>query len=194
MEFFGCRNETAANATEVEAFPCLEVLHLDSNEFENPQTLAVLAGLKQLKSLNLDNNSLPVIPYIKIAHGKPIERFHVNEVEFGNEENEDANDNDFNVDDVLSSVTDGLDLASKMTTSNEGNEPVTEQSDEMKMSDGKLDALSEDALNAPGNSIVAPTEGASAEDVDESEGDDKPPPPPFPELRILSIAHNKVRV
>lgn len=185
-------DESSANATEVEAFPCLELLHLDSNEFESPETLAVLAGLKQLKSLNLDNNALPAIPYIKIAHGKPIERFHVNEVEFGNEENEDTGDNDFNVDDVLSSVTDGLDLASKMTTSNEGNEPVTEQSDEVKASDSKIDALSDDALNAPGNSIIAPTDGASAEDMDESNSDGKPPPPPFPELRILSIAHNKI--
>ena len=169
------------------------MLHLDSNEFENPETLALLAGLKQLKSLNLDNNSLPAIPYIKIAHGKPIERYHVNEFEFGNEENEDLQDNDMNIDDVLSSVTDGLDLASKMTTSNEGNEPETVESDNNKATDSKVDALSDDALNVPGNSIVEPTAGASAECVSDSDNDTRPPPPPFPELRYFSIAHNKVR-
>ena len=207
-------DSASANGGEMEAFANLEVLHLDDNCFHDPQTLAILAGLRRLKYLSLDNNSISSIPYIKIKRGKPIERVHVNAIEFNLEDNDDE------INDVMSNaksenILDDLKDADDGEVVNEGSLSDAKLTTSLSVVDPSNPVASDstvigDKANQPGteptpvgesvsneggtvvpvNSLVNP-QGEESKSEDSSGSQQVPPA--FEELRILSIAYNQVR-
>ncbi|XP_075402393.1 X-ray radiation resistance-associated protein 1 [Tenrec ecaudatus] len=58
----------ASSKRYVLRFPALETLMLDDNKLSNPSCFASLAGLRRLKKLSLDQNRIFRIPYLQQVH------------------------------------------------------------------------------------------------------------------------------
>ena len=184
----------------------MEVLHLDDNRFQDANTIAILAGLRHLKYLSLDNNSISAVPHIKIKKGKPIERVHVNAVEFNVNDNDDELDDDTisgksqnlleGIDDITAANEGSLSDA-KLTNSLAG---VDLNANSSGLNGNKVEGSigrtipeesesNEEGTVVPVNSLINSTgaekrEGESQEQILTA----------FEELRIFSIANNQVGV
>ncbi|XP_002738623.1 X-ray radiation resistance-associated protein 1-like [Saccoglossus kowalevskii] len=171
------------SSMKVTRFANLEILFLDDNKLTDLTTFANLAGLRKLKRLNLDKNSIYSVPHLKAMGGKMVES-------------------------EPPSLATTPRHATPHTAGDSASLPSSRRSSRGATSrKSSRNELEEEVINNPSASLIESTlkEIKEEEEVDDnysnhstnqttqsSELFTRESPPPFPELEFLSLAYNQI--
>lgn len=163
-------------------FQNLEVLLLDDNHLNDISIFAALAALPSLKELNLDKNNITLVPYLKVVGEKVLSEthsVHPSRSASGRKSNTSRSSSKK----TKRSIKDDKGNVSPKLPSSPNPDTDSKKMNNLTQSESSIKTEHINKSTNPDDNTAIPTDfsmGASTSN------------PPFPHLKILSLANNKI--
>ncbi|ELU12376.1 hypothetical protein CAPTEDRAFT_227314 [Capitella teleta] len=178
-----CASQKSGRKLQVQRFPKLEILMLDENNLEDITIFAALAGLRQLRHLNLSKNNLYAVPQLILMEGRMITQII-----------DSRPSSQRKLSRRRRSQKSALHLEERMRSLTETR--IKNQSDSNPLHEDEVVPDDASKEQTDGNNLMADFEELNIEETHPGEDTFRkgghPLPPPFPELRYLNVSHNQI--